>query len=94
MQQAQADCYVDELVELVPALAAEAFNGSGGGGEREWDEEQPGEYAYGDEAAFGYVLQDGVGIEASVEADVGDQVDGRVEEGEKAEQAAEFDEEA
>jgi hypothetical protein len=60
-----ADCsLVDELVQAVPALAAELADGPCGGGERKRQKQQVSGHTHGDEAAFGDVGEHGRDVEA------------------------------
>lgn len=83
---------VDKAMKQLPAASAEAANPSGCGGERERNEQDESGETYRDEGALGDVFPHGRQIEGLVWAEVGEEVEAGVEEGEEAEHAAEADE--
>lgn len=83
---------IDEAVEELPVLAAEAANPGFRRGDGQRDEkEKPGK-ADSDEGTFGDVLEHGGEVKSLVRADIGEEVQANIEEGEKAEHAAEANE--
>src|SRR5690348_1973383 len=83
---------INEAVEHLPAAAAEAANPSGGGSERERNQQDEAEKADGDERTLVNVLPHGVEIERLIGAEIGEEVQAHVEKREEAEHAAEANE--
>ncbi len=84
--------YVNEPMEHLPSLAAQASNPARGGGDCQRQHHYPGGHSGGDEPALGDVGQHFMDIEKLVEPDVRHQVERAVEECEEAEHAAQIDE--
>ena len=82
---------VDEAMEHLPAASAESADPSSGGSEREWDQKNEGGETYGDERALVDVLPHGGEVEALVGAEIGEEMQAGVEEGEETEHAAKTD---
>src|SRR5271157_4714156 len=73
---------IDEAMEAMPILAAEAADGTGGRGEGEGNHEHEGGESHGDEGALEDVFPYFMEVEEFVEPDVGEEVEHSVEEGE------------
>lgn len=84
--------HVDEAVESLPVFSAETANPTScrSNGQRN-EQNEPGE-ADGDEGALGHVFHHGSKVEGLVGTNVGEEVEGDVEESEETEHATETDE--
>jgi len=83
---------VDEPVQRLPALAAQAANPTSGGGQRKGDQQYEAEEPHGDKGPLGHILPHAAEIESLVRPNVGEEVQANVEESEQAEHAAEANE--
>jgi len=83
---------IDQTVEHLTALAADAPNPARGRSNRQRNQGYESRKGYGDEGALGDVFPHGGEIERLVRSEVGEEVQRDVEEGEEAKYAAEADE--
>src|ERR1041384_3547718 len=91
MKNAADGDYIDEPVQTLPTLAAQAFDHRVRRGHSERHEQQPTGHADEDERALESVFDDLTRVEELIEPDVSQQMQTAVEEGEETEHAAEFD---
>src|SRR5262249_37695781 len=91
MNYACGGAEINQTMESLPALS-QAADAGGGGGQRQWQHERPGEKSDCNERSLADVGNDLREVEELVEPEIGEQMQAAVEEGKQPQQTTEADE--